>query len=191
MASPALAAAVAGGRGRVCLLKTPNRFVRYKLAPPASTLCRNDVDCHGAAFGATEPSLRSHVELQLEVLALRQQIQVLERSHRSRPRLSRADRVFWVWLSRVWTGWRNSAASITDANGGLPESLCPAHDPPNDYCVIENHSGELIVASPISTTAAFRTKCTRRLSSTSHSPRSLRLCGPWSAPSSGCATDRL
>jgi hypothetical protein len=54
MASPALPAAVAGAGGLVCLLKTPNRFVRYKLAPPASTLCRDDVDCHGAAFGATD-----------------------------------------------------------------------------------------------------------------------------------------
>jgi hypothetical protein len=67
-----------------------------------------------ALLSVLRTSLKSRVELQLEVLALRQLIQVLERSHRSRPRLSRADRVFWVWLSRVWTGWRNSAASITD-----------------------------------------------------------------------------
>jgi hypothetical protein len=26
-----------------------------------------------------------------------------------RPRLHRRDRVFWVWLSRLWRGWRSSA----------------------------------------------------------------------------------
>jgi putative transposase len=50
--------------------------------------------------------LRSHAELQLDLLALRQQIQVLERSRPVRLRLSRADRLLWVWLSRVCTGWR-------------------------------------------------------------------------------------
>ena len=48
--------------------------------------------------------LRTRVQLQLELLALRQQIHVLERSRPSRLRLSRADRLFWAWLSRMWTG---------------------------------------------------------------------------------------
>jgi hypothetical protein len=38
----------------LCLLKTPNRFMRFELAPPASTLCGDDLDCHGAGFGATD-----------------------------------------------------------------------------------------------------------------------------------------
>jgi hypothetical protein len=25
-----------------------------------------------------------------------------------RPRLHRRDRIFWVWLSRLWRGWRSS-----------------------------------------------------------------------------------
>lgn len=50
--------------------------------------------------------VRSQVALQLELLALRHQIQVLERSRRSRLRLSRADRLLWVWLSRIWNEWR-------------------------------------------------------------------------------------
>ena len=58
---------------------------------------------------------RSRVELQLELLALRQQIHILERSRRTRPRLSRADRVFWVWLSRVWTGWRRALIIVQPA----------------------------------------------------------------------------
>src|SRR2546427_1491280 len=49
--------------------------------------------------------LRSQARLQVELLALRHQLQVLARSH-PRPRLSAADRLLWVWLSRVWTGWR-------------------------------------------------------------------------------------
>ena len=42
--------------------------------------------------------------LALENLALRQQVAVLK-SRRPRPRLSVADRLFWVWLRRVWAGW--------------------------------------------------------------------------------------
>jgi hypothetical protein len=40
-----------------------------------------------------------------ENLALRQQIIVLQRSVK-RPRLRKRDRVFWVWLSRIWADWR-------------------------------------------------------------------------------------
>jgi putative transposase len=51
-------------------------------------------------------SSRSRAALQLELLALRHQLQVLERSRRCRPRLSGADRLLWVWLSQVWQDWR-------------------------------------------------------------------------------------
>jgi putative transposase len=49
---------------------------------------------------------RSRVVLQLEVLALRHQLQVLQRSRPRRLRLARANRWLWVWLSRVWNEWR-------------------------------------------------------------------------------------
>lgn len=45
---------------------------------------------------------RSHDALQLEVLALRHQQQVLQRARSPRLRLTPADRLLWVWLSRVW-----------------------------------------------------------------------------------------
>jgi putative transposase len=51
--------------------------------------------------------LRSRVSLAAENLALRHQLGVLQRSAR-RPRLRPRDRVFWVWLSRLWSGWRSS-----------------------------------------------------------------------------------
>src|SRR5712691_10985784 len=49
---------------------------------------------------------RSRVTLQLEVLALRHQLHVLKRSHARRLRLTRIDRLLWVWFSRVWGHWR-------------------------------------------------------------------------------------
>jgi putative transposase len=64
---------------------------------------------------ALRACFRARVELQLELLALRHQIHVLDRSRPSRPRLSRADRVFWVWLSRVWTGWRRPLIIVQPA----------------------------------------------------------------------------
>ena len=39
-----------------------------------------------------------------ENLALRQQLAVLSRSAK-RPRLRQRDRIFWVWISRLWKGW--------------------------------------------------------------------------------------
>jgi putative transposase len=50
--------------------------------------------------------VRSRAALQLEVLALRHQLHVLERSRSRRLGLTRADRLLWVWPSRVWTDWR-------------------------------------------------------------------------------------
>jgi putative transposase len=49
--------------------------------------------------------LRTRAALHLELLALRQQIHVLEQSRLRRPRLTRADRLLWVWISRVWDEW--------------------------------------------------------------------------------------
>ena len=49
---------------------------------------------------------RRQAALAAENLALRQQLAVLE--HKSkRPRLRKRDRIFWVWLSRIWAGWRS------------------------------------------------------------------------------------
>jgi hypothetical protein len=51
--------------------------------------------------------LRSRTALELENLALRHQIGVLQCSARNRrPKLTALDRVLWAWLSRVWSDWR-------------------------------------------------------------------------------------
>ena len=51
--------------------------------------------------------LQSRAALAAENLALRQQVALLQRSVK-RPRLRRRDRIFWVWLSCLWQGWRSS-----------------------------------------------------------------------------------
>ena len=55
---------------------------------------------------------RSRAALQLEVLALRHQLHVLQRSRPRRLRLAQADRWLWVVLSRVLTGWRTTLVIV-------------------------------------------------------------------------------
>src|SRR6202521_3291018 len=53
--------------------------------------------------------LRTRAGLQAEILALRHQLLVLQRSNNGhRVRLRATDRLMWVWLSRLWTGWRSA-----------------------------------------------------------------------------------
>ena len=54
-----------------------------------------------------QSAVRSRCDVALENLVLRQQFVVLTRSSR-RPRLTRADRRFWSWLSRAWPRWRSA-----------------------------------------------------------------------------------
>jgi putative transposase len=54
----------------------------------------------------------SRAALHLEVLALRHQLHVLQRSQPRRLRLVQADRWLWTWLSRVWTAWRTALVIV-------------------------------------------------------------------------------
>src|SRR5262245_43434195 len=56
--------------------------------------------------------LRSRAALHLEVLALRHQLQVLQRCRPRRLRLSKTDRWLWAWLSRSWSGWRTALVIV-------------------------------------------------------------------------------
>jgi len=51
-------------------------------------------------------ALKARQRLAMENLALRHQIQVLQRSGK-RPRLTSVDRGLWVFLSRIWHDWRD------------------------------------------------------------------------------------
>src|SRR5437773_327138 len=61
---------------------------------------------------AVRVSVRSRAVLQLEILALRHQLQVPSRSRRPRVHLTPADRLLWVWLSRIWTEWRSAIVIV-------------------------------------------------------------------------------
>jgi hypothetical protein len=50
----------------------------------------------------------------LEILALRHQIGVLQRSVK-RPKLTAADRCLWTWLSSVWNGWESGVSIVKPA----------------------------------------------------------------------------
>jgi len=46
-----------------------------------------------------------------ENLALRQQVAVYKQSVK-RPKVRTRDRIFWVWLSRLWPNWRSALAIV-------------------------------------------------------------------------------
>ena len=52
--------------------------------------------------------LRPRAALQLQNIALRHQIGVLQRSAAKRPKLTFGDRLFWICLSRLWREWRSA-----------------------------------------------------------------------------------
>jgi hypothetical protein len=63
-----------------------------------------------AAFMST---LRSRLDLEAEILALRHQLAVLQRHAPRRPRLRQVDRLLWVVLLRLWPNWRRAVRIVT------------------------------------------------------------------------------
>jgi putative transposase len=60
-------------------------------------------------FSSIRHGFQTRAALQAEILALRHQLLVIQRSAHSRKlRLNRGDRFLWVWLSRLWSGWRSA-----------------------------------------------------------------------------------
>src|SRR3984893_8744526 len=64
-------------------------------------------------FSSIRQGFRTRVALQAEIFALRHQLLVLQRSNRGhRLLLGRADRLVWVWLSRLWSGWKSALTIV-------------------------------------------------------------------------------
>ena len=55
---------------------------------------------------------QSRLRLQVEIVALRHQVIVLRRSQKGRVHPRAADRLFWVWLTGLWSGWRSALAIV-------------------------------------------------------------------------------
>jgi len=73
---------------------------------------------------------RSRYNLDIAILALRQQFGVLKRKH-PRPRLRIQDRIFWILLRRLWPAWGNVLVVVE------PETVvacvaAPCNCPPGD-----------------------------------------------------------
>ena len=64
-------------------------------------------------FAALRSSLRSRLDLEAEIFALRHQLVVLQRHAPRRPRLRQGDRLLWVLLSRLWPNWRRAVQIVT------------------------------------------------------------------------------
>ena len=72
-------------------------FLRFSCSPPLVALA--------ATFLAF---FRHRTALQFEILALRHQLGVLQRTVK-RPKLTTADRFLWAWLSAAWADWQPSS----------------------------------------------------------------------------------
>ena len=67
-----------------------------------------------SVYSCLRAILKERRNLALENLALRQQLVVLKRSQR-RIKIKRRDRLFWIWLSRTWSGWRAALIIVKPA----------------------------------------------------------------------------
>ena len=63
------------------------------------------------SLSAIRRAFHSRTDLVLENAALRQQLDVYQRQV-PRPKLGRADRVFWIWLPRHWPRWRSALVIV-------------------------------------------------------------------------------
>ena len=72
-------------------------------------------------LGTLRGLARLRAALYVELLAVRHQRLVLQRSPPRRPRLVNADRWLWAWLSRSWTDWQAALVIVK------PESVIAWH----------------------------------------------------------------
>jgi putative transposase len=77
--------------------------------------------CFATLHATLSSFLRSRGALELENLALRHPIGVLQRSAAKRPKLTRRDRLLWICLCRLWRDWRSALAILK------PETVAAWH----------------------------------------------------------------
>jgi len=65
-----------------------------------------------AMLSAILAGFRTRFALQVEIVALRHQLNVMRRSVPSRPKLHASDRFLWILLSRLWPDWRSALIII-------------------------------------------------------------------------------
>lgn len=71
-------------------------------------------------LGTVFRAFRARRALLLENLVLRQQLAILKRRH-PRPRLVLTDKLFWVLLRRLWSGWKSALMVVG------PETVVRSH----------------------------------------------------------------
>jgi hypothetical protein len=64
-----------------------------------------------ALLASTLSVFRTRVALQLQIIALRHQLGVLQRSVK-RPKLNRLDRFQWAWFCGVWNEWSSALCIV-------------------------------------------------------------------------------
>ena len=70
-------------------------------------LLRSTINTLHVLAAVASITFKSRAALHLENLALRHQLGVLQRSVKL-PKLAPTDRLLWVWLCAVWSGWRSA-----------------------------------------------------------------------------------
>ena len=96
-------------------------------------------------LAALRAIFRSRAALELENLALRHQIGVLQRSTTKRPKLTAGDRLLWVFLSRVWRDWRSALAMVQPETVVAWHRAVTACSGPG-RCAADNRDGRLFPA---------------------------------------------
>ena len=96
-----------GETARLCLLKTSSSAQSLTFPCLGSSSPTPMRQLLYALLATARSGLKSQRELALENLALRQQLAVLHRNSK-RPKLTNADRAFWVALFGLWPDWQNA-----------------------------------------------------------------------------------
>ena len=74
----------------------------------------------------------SRAALHFEILALRHQLAVLQRTRLRRLPLAKTDRWLWVVLARLWTGWRTALVLVK------PETVIAWHRRGFGLCALQS-----------------------------------------------------